>query len=898
MANHEHDDWQRIEEILDRVLDADPAEREPIVREACGDDEELLRRVRELLNAAEASGPLDTPVHHVAGSLAAEAGESLALQGAIEGRMIGPWRVREEIGAGGMGRVFRADRADGAFEQSVALKILRWEMATPTLVDRFLAERQILADLDHPGIARLVDGGVTEEGLPYLAMEFIDGEPIDEYCDRNDLDIRQRLELFCTAAVAVDHAHRNLVVHRDLKPSNILATRSGEVKLLDFGVARLVDDTARIDRTQAPVTPRSAAPEQLAGGAITTATDTWALGVLLYELLTGCSPFGDRTSTLTDTTRRVLEADPTPPSEVAPPAHRKRIAGDLDNIVIKALSKEPERRYSTVERMVEDVRRHLEGNPVLARPATFGYRAGKFIRRHTASLVAAAMVLVLLAGLTGFYTWQLANERDRARQEARKTEEVKGFVLSLFEVNDPSLSQGEEISARDLLDRGAERIEVELAAQPEIQAEMFSTIGGLYEQLGHYDQALALWEKAILIQRDGDDMEVLAENLSRYGFTLNDMGRAGEAEPVLREALQLRRDHANDPEAIASSLNQLGMFLAYEGEYDEAEALLRESIDIRETIYDEEEPELAVSVMNLGLTVKWNGDFDEAEVHYRRALEIRERTIGRAHPEYATNLDNLGVLLGQRGDYEESEACFKEALAIRTELLGEEHPDVALSLNNLATLYRVQGRLDDAEPMYRKVLELNTRIFGPGHARVATNLTNLASVELARGNTEEARDLFERSLAIRRTKFGNDHIDVAVNLNHLCGILIELGELEKADRYSAEAVDIARDAVGEKSHQLAQVLNTRGEVLFFRQRYAAAATQLEEALSIREEVLAPDHYETAESRALLGATLARTGDDDRAERMLLAALDVIDPERTSDDDYAVLARESLARVQR
>jgi serine/threonine-protein kinase len=853
----DHDTWQRIEEILDRALDAEPTERESVVRAACGDDQALLDRVLTLLSAAEASGPLDTPVHEIAGSLAASAGESLALHAAIEGRVIGAWRVREEIGAGGMGRVFLADRADGAFEQTVALKILRWEVATPTLVDRFLTERQILADLDHPGIARLVDGGVTEEGLPYLAMEFVDGEPIDEYCDRNGLDIRSRLEMFCAAARAVDHAHRNLVVHRDLKPSNILATADGGVKLLDFGVARLVDDTARDDRTQAPVTPRSAAPEQLSGGTITTATDTWALGVLLYELLTGQTPFGGRESKLTETTRRVLEVDPGAPSRVAPESTRRRIAGDLDNIVLKALSKEPERRYSTVERMIEDVRRHLDGMPVLARPATLRYRSGKFIRRHTAPLAAAASVVLLLAGLTGFYTRQLANERDNARQEARKTEEVKGFVLSLFETNDPTLSRGEDISARDLLDAGAERVDTELADQPEIQSEMYTVVAGLYEELGIYDQALALWEKAIPIQRDLEEQELLAETLSRYGFTLNDMGRTEEAKPALREALQLRRERPDDPEAVASSLNQLGMFLAYEGEYEEAAALLRESIEIRETLFEEDTPELAVSMANLGLTVKWNGDFDEAEVHYRRALDIRERTIGRMHPDYAVNLDNLGVLLGQRGDYADSENCFLEALAIRREMLGEEHPDVALSLNNLATLYRVQGRLDEAEPMYRQVLELNTRIFGPEHRRVATNLTNLASVELARGHVPEARELFERSLAIRRASLGNDHIDVAINLNHLAGILCELGDLPRADRYSAEAVEIARSAVGEKSFQLAQCLHIRGDVLFRRGGYGEAREYLEEALAIRQEVLAPDHFETASTQAMLDSTLTR-----------------------------------------
>ncbi len=887
--------WQRIEEILDRALEIEGVERDALVVEACGDDAELLARVRQLLIATDGPGPLDTPIQDLAGSLAVEAGESLAMQGQIEGRQIGPWKIAHEIGSGGMGRVFLAQRADGAFEQQVALKILRWEMATPSLIDRFRAERQILADLDHPGIARLVDGGVTGEGLPYLAMEYVDGEPIDTYCERNQLGIEERLEMFCAAASAVEHAHRNLVVHRDLKPSNILATGPGEVKLLDFGVAKLVDEAARDDLTQAqaaPATPRSAAPEQLSGGTITTATDTWALGVLLYELLTGTTPFqGDDA---TELSRRIREEEPATPG-----SHVEGLSGDLDNIIMKALRKEPERRYGTVERLVEDIRRHLDGMPVLARPATLGYRAGKFIHRHQLALTAAAIVLVLVIGLTGFYTWQLANERDHARQETRKTEEVKRFVLSLFQVNDPAQSMGEEISARDLLDRGAERIDVELETLPEIQAEMYLVMGGLYEELGLYEKAIELWKKAIALHRALPDpgREGLSESLSRYGFVLGDLGQTEEAESVLREALELRRANGSDEEAIANSLNQLGMHLSYMGEYEEAEAMLRECVEIRERIHGEESPSLAVAIANLGLTVKWKGDFGEAEIHYRRALAIRKRTIGRMDPEYANNLDNLGVLLGQRGDYEESEECFLDALEIRTELLGEEHPDVALSVNNLATLYRVQGRLDEAEPMYRRVLDLNIRVFGPSHRRVATNLTNLASLELARGNIDEAREMFERSLVIRRENLGNDHIEVAVNLNHLCGVLLELGELEQADDHSEEAVAIARGAVGEKSFQLAQVLHIRAEVLLRLDRLGDAAPFAEEAIAIREEVLAPDHRETAMSRAILGTILVRNGKIDRAEQLLLASLEVIDPERTSTDEYAVMARGSLDQIQ-
>lgn len=898
MEPAERELWNRIEPILDRALEVAPGPaREAVLREACGDDPTLLERIRRLLAAAEGSGPLDTPLHELAGGLAPAIGSELGFAGAVEGRRVGPWRIVGEVGSGGMGRVFLAERADGAFDQRVALKILRWEMATPALVERFEAERQILARLEHPGIARLVDGGVTDEGLPYLAMEYVDGEPVDRYCDRHRLELRRRLELFCEAAMAVEYAHRALVVHRDLKPSNILVSREGSVKLLDFGIAKIIDETVATGFTlaqPAPVTPGNAAPEQLEGGPITTATDVWALGVLLYRLVCGVGPFAADGDPVALISRRILGDPPPPPSGRLDRAAGRRLAGDLDNIVLKALSRDPTLRYASVERLVEDVQRHLAGLPVLARPATLGYRATKFVRRHRASLFAATAATLLLIGLVGFYTIQLAAERNRARQEARTTEEVKGFVLSLFETNDPARSGGETITARDLLDRGAERISTELGDQPGIQAEMYVVLGHLYEELGLYDEARRHFASAVGLRREqpGPGSSDLAEALSRLGFTLGELDRADEAEAALRESLALRQESGLDREAIGNSLNQLGMFLAYRGQYDEAEKLLRESARIYER-KQLESAALATALANLGLTVKWKGDFDEAEIHYRRALAIRAKVLGRLHPEYANNLDNLGVLLGQRGNYDESERYFLEALEIRTSLLGEQHPDVALSMNNLATLYRVQGRLDDAEPMYRRVLELNTRIFGPDHRRVATNLTNLASLELARGNRDTALGLFERSLEIRRGIFGDDHIEVALNLNHLCGVLVELGELDRADRLSGEAVGIARRTVDERSFQLAQILHTRGEILFRRERLAQARPFLEEAASIRGETLAPDHRETALSHAFLGASLAGLGESEAAETLLLSSLDVLDPQQPSDEAGVRVARQTL-----
>lgn len=889
--------WARLEPLLDEALDLDGAERAAFLARACGDDPELRADLERMLAATERRGPLDQPLHDLASTLATQAGEALDEP---PSRRIGAWHLLETIGAGGMGRVYRAERVEGGFTQVCALKILRWDMASASLVQRFENERQILADLAHPHIARLIDGGVTEEGLPYLAMEYVEGRPIDEVAAQKS--VQERLALFLDVADAVQHAHRKLVVHRDLKPSNILVTAAGEVKLLDFGVAKILDETSpahhATQTSLALATPLYASPEQLRGGGVSTTTDVWALGIVLYQLLTGRTPFGAEGSQLTQLVRAVLEDDPPAPSEAATESDRRILRGDLDTIVLEALRKEPEHRYGSAERMAGDVRRYLAGEPITARPATFTYRATKFARRHRRSLAATAAVMLLTVSLVTYYTGQLALERDRAQQEARTTEEVKSFVLSLFEVNDPGISRGEDLTARQLLDRGSERIEAELAAQPVIEAEMHDVMAGLYEQLGAYDQSDLHFDRAVALRRThlGSDAGELAFSLSRWGVTLQELGDYEQAEAVMREALAILRRRGDDPVEIGSAANQLGMFLAYKGDYEESERLLRESIDVFEAELGTDHPRRATSLSNLGLAIKWSGRMEEAEPIYREALRIRRAAFGDEHPEVAITLDNLGVLLGQRGNYAESESCFREALGIRRRVLGESHPDVALNLNNLATLFRVQGRLDEAEPIYRDVMRLNREALGPDHPRLATNYVNLGSVEMARGRIETAVGLFEEGLRIRRLALGNDHIDVANSLGHLAQALVRSGRPREALEPAAESVRIARSAVDERSHQLAANLHTQAEALLSAGRPGPARDAAREALSIREEVLTPEHWETASSRGLLGACLFALGEGDDAEPLLTRAHTALLEQRGSDDWSTTRTRDALAAL--
>ena len=890
---HADDDhlWPQLEPLLDQALELEPAEREDYLRAACGGDAALLAAARRLLAASERAGPLDRPLPDLAGTLARGAGSSVAEP---NDRRVGSWRLIEPIGSGGMGRVYRAERIEGGFDQVVALKLLRWELADAALVQRFERERQILADLDHPGIARLIDGGLGDEGLPYLVMEYVDGRPIDEVAD--ELPVRAQLELFLEVASAVQHAHRRLVVHRDLKPSNILVTSKGRVKLLDFGVAKILDETGAADATQtrlAMATPLFAAPEQLRGGAITTATDVWAMGVLLYRMLTGHLPFQGNASQFTDLVRSILEDEPPRPSERRDAVDRSRLQGDLDTIVLEALRKEPDRRYGTVEALANDVRRHLEGQPITARPSTVAYRARKFVARHRIPVVATTVVVLVIVGLVGFYTDRLARERDRLAQQVRTTEEVKGFVLSLFEVNDPSISGGEEITARELLDRGGERIPLELSEQPVIQAEMHDVVASLYDQLGLYDRSDEHYARAVELWREhrGARSAEVANSLARRGFTLQELGDYALAESLSHEALDILRIEGDDAE-VASAANQLGMLLSYKGDYDEAEALLRESAERFERVNGRDDPRRATALSNLGLTVKWAGRMDEAEPIYREALRVR-RAVLVDHPDIAVTLDNLGVLLGQRGDYEESERLFREALELRRRVLGDDHPDVALNLNNLATLFRVQNRLDEAEPIYRQVVELNRAVLGPDHPRVATNLVNLGSVEMARGQTDAAIALFEEGLRIRVAALGEEHVEVANALSHLVQALLRAGRLDEARGQSERAVGIARGAVGESSPQLASALNTHAEVLRRLGRPREAVDVAREALSIRENVLASDHWETAQSRGLLGRCLVDLDETDAAIPLLESSYEVLLDARGSEDAGTVQARDAL-----
>jgi eukaryotic-like serine/threonine-protein kinase len=720
-------------------------------------------------------------------------------------------------------------------------------MDSREVLRRFRHERQILAALEHPHIARLLDGGTTDDGLPYFVMEYVEGAPLDDYCDRHRLSTRERLKLFRDVCAAVHYAHQNLVVHRDLKPSNILVTAGGEVKLLDFGVAKLLDaETGGRTQTLPEVrlmTPDYASPEQVRGEAITTASDVYSLGVVLYELLTGRRPYRVKSHSFDEIVRVVCEGEPERPSTAAArPAEtrgrdgatvpdapqagsrrrggeaeklRRQLAGDLDNIVLMALRKEPQRRYASAEQFSEDLRRHLAGLPVIAREDSFAYRAGKFVRRNRLAVSAAAAIAALLVAavvVTLVQSARVARERDRAERERERAERVSAFLVDLFKVADPGESKGNTVTARELLDQGAERIAQELKDQPEAQATLMNTMGKAYHSLGLYDRAAALLEGALRTRRE-----------------------------------RLGGEHAD----VAESLHDLGLLLHDKGDYDRAEPLLRESLEVRRRLFGAEHAEVAASLNDLAVLLGSRRDYAAAEPLYREALEMRRRLLGGEHPDLAMNLNNLALLLQEKGDLDAAEPLQREALAMHRKLLGPDHPDLVPSLNNLALLLHRKRDYAGAEPLYREALELRRKLYGEEHPQVAFTTANLATLLADKGDHAAAEPLFRRSLGLRRKLLPAGHLHIGHSLLGLGRLLLERGEAAAAEQALGEAVAIFRAKLPPGNWMIADAESVLGGSLAARRRYAEAEPLLAASYSVLRDARGDSNLRTEQARERL-----------------------------------------------
>jgi serine/threonine protein kinase/Tfp pilus assembly protein PilF len=756
--------WQRASRLLDQALDLPHHQLDAWLGElrasdgdAAADVEALLLEHRQLNDEGFLDGgmpSIDVP---------------------LSGVTLGGYTLVSPIDQGGMGSVWLAERSDGRYQGRAAVKLLNASLLGREGESRFRREGTVLARLTHPHIARLVDAGVSRAGQPYLVLEYVDGQHIDRFCDDQRLGIEGRIRLFLDVQAAVTHAHANLIVHRDLKPSNVLVTGDGQVKLLDFGIAKLLgDDEAMSMLTReggVALTPKYAAPEQVTGGQITTATDVYTLGVLLFELLTGQHPTGLAAGSPIEFVKAItvgktlrlsaaalsedarLAAQRAEQRATTPDRLHRLLRGDLETIVAKALKSNPAERYASVAEFAEDLRRVLEHQPITARPDTLRYRTTKFAQRHWRPLGAALAALALLVSVVVFYTQRLQTERDRARYEADKATRISALLTDLLRGADPFRTpDNTEPTVQSLLDRGATRAATELADRPDLQTEMFALIGRTFERMGRRDKALPLLEQAVATGRRalGPADARLAQSLNNLGVLQREMGQPAKAEPLLREALAMRRQVLGPRHAdVAITLVELSRDLRDQGKVADSEPLAREALDIRRAVYGEEHRETATSKSDLAQVLMRRGDLAGAERLFRETLATTERVLGPDHPNTAYSIMFVAQILHAKGDGPAAEVLARRALAVQGRVFGVEHDEYAKFLTTVGLTVELQGRLTEAEQIFAECLRIGRAQLPADHPGLATYLVNLARVQIALGRAGATEPLLRDALRLR-----------------------------------------------------------------------------------------------------------------------------------------------------
>jgi serine/threonine-protein kinase len=876
--------WRRVETAFQAALDSPKAERAALLERLCGGDVGLLREVEGLLAAdLEATGFLE-PL----GEAAPE--HDLRASEAPPATRVGPYRILHRIGDGGMGSVYAASREDAAYEKRVAVKFLRPAFASPGLEQRFRVERQILANLDHPCIARLLDGGSTADGTPYLVMDHVEGLPIDEYCDEHRLGVPARLELFRKVCAAVQYAHANLVVHRDIKPSNILVGTDGEPKLLDFGIAKLLAPAPAPERREPTLagpyamTPEYASPEQIRGDPVTTAADVYSLGALLYKLLTGLLPYDLQDRPLPQILKAVCEQEPARPSlttrsldkalaearGASPRGLSRLLAGDLDNVVLKALRKEPERRYASVEQLSEDVRRQLEGLPVMARKDTLGYRTGKFVRRHPVGVTLAGVAGVTLVAFAA----TLAVQSARLHRALSESEAVTRFLKETLGSANPYGGVGREVTLVEVLEHSAARIDASFPAQPEIAATVRATLGVTFRDLARYQQARPLLEQALEARRRvlPKAHPAVAESLIDLGELFGQTGQLEQAEALFREALGAERARFGpDTLEAASALGGLGGILRKQGDYDGALAVLREALDIRSRRLPRSDPRVAQGQRQLGAVLQEKGDYAAAQPLLRQALESARAALPDDSTEITLALRDYAVLLTAKGDFAAAETLFKEVVERQRQRLGDDHSIVAENLTNVARVVAERGALAEAARLQREALEIFDRRFGQESAYSARAGMNLGIMLTQLGELEPARAELERSLATSRKAWGPAHQHTAIVLENLGYLCVVEHDYERGEAYFREAWQIMRATVGEAHPESVNSLNSLAYTVWQRGRRREAVALFEQALSLYSRMPSANAFYVAVCQSDYGALLTELRRYDEAREMLTAA---------------------------
>ena len=911
------------------------------LNQACGADVLLRAEVEVMLLSGQTGSPGDAGAE----SETRPPAERARAAGAAHerpGTVIGRYKILQLIGEGGFGSVFMAEQ-EQPVRRRVALKVIKLGMDTRQVVARFEAERQALALMDHPHIAKVFDGGVTDSGRPFFVMELVHGVPITAYCDGQQLSTRERAELFAQVCSAVQHAHTKGVVHRDIKPSNILVRKGDDgrpvPKVIDFGIAkatggRLTEKTLFTEFSQFIGTPEYMSPEQagLRGADVDTRSDIYSLGVLLYELLTGVTPFDGaelRSKAYAEVQRIIQEVEPPRPSTrlsaaaadtlsfVA--ARRKTEAaklgrslrGDLDWIVMQCLEKDRSRRYETANSLAADVHRYLAGKPITARPPSSTYRLQKFVRRHRAGVTVAAsgvVAVMLLAGTVTYGTIRESRQRERyiddLKAEQERTVEqrrhaddqrrvaldrqaqaedaraeadaARQFLQDMLTAADPYAGKNKDRLVRDVLDEAARKLDLgSLAQRPKVEAAVRLTLGKMYSTLGLFRQAESHLARCTEVRRQqfGERHPEVAASLNENAVVLAAKGDYAEAERLFQEALEMNRSLLGRHHlATAKTLHEFAALRRAKGAYPAAEALLRESLQTRLELLGEENLDVADGMNDLGSLLGAMGKYQEGEKLCRRALDLRRSLLGNEHPDVATSLHDLAMVLSAKGDEAQADDLSRQSLEMRRKLLGEVNPAVAAALHNRANVLRDTGELGKAEELYREALDTLRRIYGEENAEVAAALQNLANLMRDKGDLGEAERLFRKGLEIHRRVLSDQHPDVAAAKNNLAGVLQSTGKLVEAESLYRQALETNRKLLGESHRDVAAILQNLALLQQQKGDRGGAEELFRQSLAAARTTFGNENEFVAGILNNMASLFEGDGNDTEAEKMYLEVL--------------------------
>jgi serine/threonine protein kinase/TolA-binding protein len=884
-----NDRWERLQELFSRAVDLSGPERKLFVERETAGDAELRTELLELLacdNGGQRTGPLTLALGAALDTTTRDRRKALI------GRTVGNYKLVSVLGHGGTGTVYLGERADRQYSAQVAVKIVDSGAMQGELGLRFRAERQILASLNHANIARLLDAGETEEGNPYLVMEYVHGEPLDRYCDRQLLGLRERLQLFLDICGAVQYAHQNLVVHRDLKPANILVTAEGAPKLLDFGIAKLLDAgeaaaamalTRMNDRL---LTPEYASPEQILGRPVTTASDVYALGVVLYELLTGLRPYTvPASASQLELERSICITDPLRPSAAVKRARdsgplegqseilavaaarrltaeklQKRLLGDIDAIVMRALRKEPQHRYNSIEQLASDVRRYLTREPVQARQGNWLYYSQRFIRRHAFGVSAGAAFFVFVIAFAvamSIQTQRVKAERDRVAEESSTAQRVSEFMQTIFDASQPEHSLGRQITAREVLDEAGRRLrgEGDLSQQPEVRARLLEAIGRAYRLLEMPEVAIPYLEDSLRIRR-----------------TLPDPDGTKTPSVLIELAAALRR------------INDLGR----------ADATLREALDISRAHRGERSETYAKLLINLARVQMSNGNIADARKNLEDGLAQFRELHGPMHPAVGNALTELSSVHMWNDDLASAERCAREALQVFTTTLPAQHPDRVMAGVRLGEVLLLQNRINDADPLFQSSLGMMTQVFGEDSVQVADVLDALTRIRSAQGELSEAEDYARRALRSHIAAVGKDHRQTGYLQASLALVLSRRGKYQEAEQLARDSIATFDRTLPIDHPYVAASEHILGEVLLETKQFARAESVLISAMNRLKRTNA-GKWRVARTESALGEAIYRQGRAAEAERYLAEGYQILASEEHADRDARIKAQDRITR---